>query len=113
MRKIRWAIIVLMLAFSVTAVPAADKVASDPRVKTALEAARVWLEAQRAYDRIPGASAAIVYDQQVLWSGGYGFADLSKKTPAAARHHLQHLFDLQAVYQHRRDAAPRRRKTAS
>jgi len=82
MRKIRWAGIVLTLAFSVTAVPAADKVASDPRVKTALEAARIWLEAQRAYDRVPGASAAIVYDQQVLWSGGYGFADLSKKTPA-------------------------------
>ena len=82
MKRIGAAVFILVLAVSVVSVPAADKVASDARVKTALEAARIWLEAQRAYDRIPGTSAAIVYDQQVLWSGGYGFADLSKKTPA-------------------------------
>ncbi len=84
MRKTRFAIIVLLLAVSGASAAAADKVAANPRVKTALEAARIWLEAQRAYDRIPGVSAAIVYDQQVLWSDGYGVTDLSKKTPAAA-----------------------------
>jgi len=84
MKRVCFAVIVLLLAFSAAAAAAADKVATDPRVKTALEAARIWLEAQRAYDRIPGVSAAIVYDQQVLWSGGYGTADLSKKTPATA-----------------------------
>ena len=82
MKRVCFAVIVLLLAFSAAA--AADKVATDPRVKTALEAARIWLEAQRAYDRIPGVSTAIVYDQQVLWSGGYGTADLYKKTPATA-----------------------------
>jgi CubicO group peptidase (beta-lactamase class C family) len=82
MKRIGAAVFILVLVASVVPVPAADKVASDPRVKAALEAARIWLEAQRAYDRIPGASAAIVYDQQVLWSGGYGFADLAKKSPA-------------------------------
>jgi CubicO group peptidase (beta-lactamase class C family) len=82
MRRIRPAVIVLLLAISAGPLAAADKVASDPRVKTALEAARIWLEAQRAYDRIPGVSAAIVYDQQVLWTGGYGYTDLAKKTPA-------------------------------
>jgi CubicO group peptidase (beta-lactamase class C family) len=84
MKRICFAVIVLLLAVSGASAAAADKVATDPRVKTALEAARIWLEAQRAYDRIPCVSAAIVYDQQVLWSGGYGTTDLSKKTPATA-----------------------------
>ena len=38
-----------------------------------------WLEAQRDYDRLPGISAAVVRDQEILWSKGFGFADLSKK----------------------------------
>jgi CubicO group peptidase (beta-lactamase class C family) len=84
MKKFGIALIALLLAFSSAAAAAADKIAADPRVQTALEAARVWLEAQRAYDRIPGVSAAIVYDQQVLWSGGYGYTDLAKKIPAEA-----------------------------
>ena len=28
-----------------------------------------WLDAQRAYDHVPGISAAIVHDQELLWSG--------------------------------------------
>ena len=39
---------------------ASAPIAQDPRVATALELARTWLEAQRAYERIPGVSAAIV-----------------------------------------------------
>ena len=58
--------------------------AVHPRVGQALELARIWLEAQRAFDQIPGVSAAIIHDQQVLWAGGYGFADLSEKRPARA-----------------------------
>jgi CubicO group peptidase (beta-lactamase class C family) len=84
MKRTRFAIVVILLALSGASSAASDKIAADPRVKTALEAARIWLEAQRAYDRIPGVSAAIVYDQQVLWSAGYGYIDLSKKTPATA-----------------------------
>jgi len=35
-----------------------------------------WLDAQRAYDRVPGISAAVVHDQDLLWSGASGYADL-------------------------------------
>jgi CubicO group peptidase (beta-lactamase class C family) len=73
--------VVLIIVFLRPIYPAQD-VVRDPRVKAALEAARIWLEAQRAYDRIPGVSAAIVHDQKVLWSGGYGHADLAKESPA-------------------------------
>jgi CubicO group peptidase (beta-lactamase class C family) len=62
--------------------PSAKSVANDPRVQSALELARTWLEAKRAYDRIPGVSAEIVYDQEVLWSGGFGLADVEAKRPA-------------------------------
>jgi CubicO group peptidase (beta-lactamase class C family) len=62
----------------------APRLASDPRVASALELAQTWLEAQRAYERIPGISAAIVHDQEVLWSGGFGEADLENGRPATA-----------------------------
>jgi len=42
-----------------------------------------WLEAQRAYDRVPGLSAAVVLDQELLWSGSSGYADLESKRPAS------------------------------
>ena len=43
-----------------------------------------WLAVQRAYDRLPGVSAAIVHDQDLLWSGGFGYADQESEQPAAA-----------------------------
>lgn len=56
----------------------------DPRVASALELAGTWLEAQRAYERIPGISAAIVHDQEILWEGGFGRADVAGGRPASA-----------------------------
>ena len=43
-----------------------------------------WLAAQRAYDRLPAVSAAIVHDQELLWRGAFGYADTERKQPAAA-----------------------------
>jgi len=60
----------------------AQPIANDPRVAAALELARTWVEAQRAYERIPGVSAAIVHDQEVLWAGGFGLADVAAARPA-------------------------------
>jgi CubicO group peptidase (beta-lactamase class C family) len=68
----------LLASSSATAQP----IDQNPRVRQALNVMRVWLDAQRDYQQIPGVSAAVVYDQQVLWSGGFGYADLAKKTPA-------------------------------
>lgn len=64
--------------------PAAARpsLAEHPRVKQALAATATWLEAQRAYDQIPGISAAIVHDQQVLWSGAWGASEREKNRPA-------------------------------
>ncbi len=51
----------------------------------ALKLIEVWLDAQRDYDRVPGMSVIIVDDQEVLWSGAFGMANLQdqiKTTPA-------------------------------
>jgi CubicO group peptidase (beta-lactamase class C family) len=64
--------------------PPSAALAQDPRVASALELARAWLEAQRAYERIPGISVAIVHDQDLLWEGGFGLADVADGRPATA-----------------------------
>lgn len=61
-----------------------DPVAAEPGVAEALEVARVWLEAQRDYDEVPGVSAALVHDQEILWSGGYGEAHPERGVPATS-----------------------------
>jgi CubicO group peptidase (beta-lactamase class C family) len=43
-----------------------------------------WLDGMRAYDRLPGLSIAIARDQEVIFSKGYGFADVEKKVPMTA-----------------------------
>lgn len=77
----------LLILLAVTAVAPGQepqrRLADDPRVAAALEVMKVWLEAQQAYDRIPGLSAAVVHDQEVLWTGAFGYADLERRTPAA------------------------------
>jgi CubicO group peptidase (beta-lactamase class C family) len=74
----------LLLAALAPGAAAQPAAALDPRVASALELARAWLEAQRAYDAIPGISAAIVHDQQILWSGAFGLADVAAQRPATA-----------------------------
>src|SRR5687768_10549427 len=73
---------VITVAVALNSTATAQDLKQHPRVVDALRLAEVWLEAQRDYEQIPGISAAIVHDQTVVWSGGFGFADLSAKTPA-------------------------------
>lgn len=60
------------------AVAAAD----HPRVREALHLLDVWAEAQLAYELVPGASLAVVDDQELLFAGGYGFAHPHDQVPA-------------------------------
>ncbi len=76
----------IMLLFTLFLVCAqavdAQSVADHPRVREATGLIETWLDAQRAYQRVPGVSAAVVYDQEVIWSGASGFADPEAGTPA-------------------------------
>ncbi len=63
----------------------AQALSSDPAVIEALEVARIWLDAQRDYEELPSISAAIVHDQELVWSGAVGMADLDEQRPATSR----------------------------
>ncbi|MGQ0538936.1 MAG: serine hydrolase [Gemmatimonadaceae bacterium] len=60
----------------------AQTVAGHERVRQATELLKTWLEAQRAYDQIPGISLGVVHDQEVVWSGGFGHADIARQASA-------------------------------
>ena len=83
MRPTRACVLALIIAATCASPARAQVSPAHPRISQALELARVWLEAGRAYDQIPGVSEAIVHDQQVLWIGGFGYADAAAKRPAA------------------------------
>ncbi len=75
---------VLIAFMGLAARPAAAQstIASHPRVKEAAYAVERWLRAEQEYPRIPGVSAAVVVDHDVIWEGGFGYADRERKTPA-------------------------------
>jgi CubicO group peptidase (beta-lactamase class C family) len=78
----RVALTLLLAAVLPGGLPAQRPLAEHPKVAQSLELLRAWLGAQRDYDRLPGLSAAVVHDQQVIWSGSVGVTDLEKNTPA-------------------------------
>jgi len=52
--------------------------------KEAVRLIDIWLDAQRDFDKLPGISIAIVSDQDIIFSKGYGYADVEKKVPMTA-----------------------------
>ncbi len=62
--------VAIFTLFTSLATQAADEHANE------LALIESWLDAQRAYDRVPGLSASVVHDQELLWSGASGFADI-------------------------------------
>jgi CubicO group peptidase (beta-lactamase class C family) len=59
--------------------------ADHPRVVEARHLLETWLASRIEYQDIPGLSAAIVHDQELIWSGGLGYADVASKTQASAQ----------------------------
>jgi D-alanyl-D-alanine carboxypeptidase len=58
------------------------RIADVPEVRDALIKVDIWLEGQRIRYDLPGFSVGVVQDQELIWSKGYGFADLANKIPA-------------------------------
>ena len=59
-------------------------VARDPAVCTALSQLDAQLAAMVKERNLPGLSAGVVYDQELIWAKGYGHADLARRIPADA-----------------------------
>ena len=60
---------------------AAPTIAADADVLGAERLFSAWMEGQIAYRGLPGIAVGVVYDQQLVWATGFGFADLKNKIP--------------------------------
>lgn len=75
-------LVFLVLSASARGQSPSTPVPADEEVRAAIQLLDSRLASERQQRRIPGMSVAVVYDQEVIWSKGFGFADVSKKTPA-------------------------------
>ncbi len=60
----------------------ADLVRNDPGVQAALAALDTQIVAAFKEKGLPSVAVGVVYDQNMLWSRGYGFADVDAQRPA-------------------------------
>lgn len=82
MRKI--AFLSTLLLFQVGPAVSAEALVKTPGVASAIELLNIWIDAQQAYEEIPGISVAVVHDQEIVWSSGFGYSDLEKKNATTA-----------------------------
>jgi D-alanyl-D-alanine carboxypeptidase len=61
------------------AVPAPNAIATNAEVLGAERLFSAWMDGQLAYRGLPGVSVGVVYDQQLVWSKGFGYADVKNK----------------------------------
>ena len=54
----------------------------DPEVKAALQVLDAWINASMKNQEQPGLSIGIVYNQDLIWAKGFGFADIDNKVAA-------------------------------
>lgn len=61
--------------------PQPTDLASHPDVLAAERLFSAWMDGQLAYRGIPGVAVGVVYDQQLIWSKGFGYADIKNRVP--------------------------------
>lgn len=83
-KKYLWLFLIFLFLFLVATWLSYAQEKTPPKVdySEALRLIDVWLEAQRDYERLPGMSAAIVENQDVIFARAYGLSDLEKKVKA-------------------------------
>jgi CubicO group peptidase (beta-lactamase class C family) len=83
-RTIALALMLATPALAQTTPPPAASIAENPDVQAAERLFSAWLEGQIAYRGLPGVAVGVVHDQQLVWSKGFGFADVATKKPMTA-----------------------------
>jgi CubicO group peptidase (beta-lactamase class C family) len=89
-RKPSWqcAVLVLTLLITQTHIQAQSRVPTQPTSYNDLQRLRrleSQFEQMRQLLKIPGMSVAIVKDDKILWSKGFGYADILKRIPTTPR----------------------------
>lgn len=83
--NIVWVPVVILIAWLSSGVVVAQSTPPEFVEREArLRAAAAWMDQYLDSELAPGAAAAIVHDQDVVWSTGYGFSELSAGTPVTA-----------------------------
>ncbi len=70
-----------LLTFSLT-IGLSQKKQQEQDYSEAFTLIDVWLEAQKDFDQLPGITAAVIKDQDVMWKGAYGWANPSEHIEA-------------------------------
>jgi D-alanyl-D-alanine carboxypeptidase len=84
--RVGLAMVLGILAYPLHAQPSAASgnattVAADPDVLGEERLFSAWMEGQMAYRGLPGIEVGVVSDQQLVWSKGFGFANIKAKLP--------------------------------
>lgn len=84
MRKVRGCAFAVAMVFCATRLSATDTtaLAEKPEVAAAIRVLDAWIDWTVKDREQPGLSIGIVHDQELVWSKGYGLADVKKKIPA-------------------------------
>ena len=78
----------LLIALTVVILPLtgqaseSDSPAAKPEVAAVIDVFDAWAEYRATRHEQPGVSIGLVYDQELIWAKGYGYADLVTKTTA-------------------------------
>ena len=83
----RAAVLAVMLAVSqgsILRAQARPNPASDPDVQGAIRLFSAWMEGQIAYRGLPGVVVGVVADQDLVWTAGFGYADVAARRPMTA-----------------------------
>ncbi len=75
-------LVCLLAAVAGGATEPTPSIAATPAVADAATLFDLWVEEQLAYHGVPSLALAVVADDQVVWSGAWGRADLDQGTPA-------------------------------
>lgn len=68
-------------AAALSAQPQQKPLREHPDVAGAVRLYESWVTEQMTYRGLPGVAVGVVHDQQVIWSRGFGYADVAAKTP--------------------------------
>jgi CubicO group peptidase (beta-lactamase class C family) len=68
-----------LLLFQSNGISDSKELVQNNYVASNIALLEAWLNAQMAYRGIPGATIGIVYDQDLIYAKGFGYADLSSK----------------------------------
>ncbi|MEX1019919.1 MAG: serine hydrolase [Litorilinea sp.] len=67
---------------SLAGVPLADDLLANDEVRSNLALLESWIAAQVEHRALPSLAVGIVYDQNLIWTRGFGFADVAAQTAA-------------------------------